>query len=287
MILEKFMKRLFKTKIEKYLNYIENISGYSASTVETYKLNLFESLKYIKIILEDDIYKIDLYPYRKILINKNKKTIYKKISILKSFVHYLKDQGLLVSVIGDDRVRVSQTLPKPIAYKYIKEALSLCSEREKILIYLIYTLGLRVSEVSKLKKEDIKNEWVIVKGKGAKIREIPLLGETQKRLESYLNSSGVNQYVFEKSGRSLSDNQIRYIVSKIFTRVGIKVTPHQIRHSFATDLLNGGARIMDVSEMLGHSSLSTTQIYTKLSSSIKRKNYEKSHPLCGEVDEFI
>ena len=74
------------------------------------------------------------------------------------------------------------------------------------------------------------------------------------------------------------------MVTKIFGRVALKVTPHQLRHSYASSLLNGGAGIVDVSELLGHSSMATTQIYTKLGSALKEQNYNKAHPLCGGKD---
>ena len=91
-------------------------------------------------------------------------------------------------------------------------------------------------------------------------------------------------HYFEKDGEKLSENSLRYIVTKVFRKVGIKVTPHQLRHSYATSLLNGGAPIVDVSELLGHSSMATTQIYTKLGSALKQQNYNKAHPLCGLDD---
>jgi len=96
-----------------------------------------------------------------------------------------------------------------------------------------------------------------------------------------LSSNISNKFLFEKNGERLSENSLRYIITKVFKRISIKVTPHQLRHSYATELLNGGAPIVDVSELLGHSSMATTQIYTKLGSSLKEQNYKKAHPLVG------
>ena len=89
----------------------------------------------------------------------------------------------------------------------------------------------------------------------------------------------VKKFLFEKNGERLSENSLRYMITKIFKRVALKVTPHQLRHSYASSLLNGGAPIVDVSELLGHSSMATTQIYTKLGSALKQQNYNKAHPL--------
>jgi integrase/recombinase XerC len=88
-------------------------------------------------------------------------------------------------------------------------------------------------------------------------------------------------FLFEKNDEHLSQNSLRYMISKVFKRVNLKVTPHQLRHSYATELLNHNAPIADVSELLGHSSMATTQIYTKLGSALKKQNYNNAHPLCG------
>ena len=149
---------------------------------------------------------------------------------------------------------------------------------------MLYTLGLRISELSSLELNDITDEWVRVLGKGNKHRDLPLISSTKKILDEYLSVFVLKKFLFEKSGEKLSENSLRYIVTKVFRKVGIKVTPHQLRHSYATSLLNSGAPIVDVSELLGHSSMATTQIYTKLGSALKQQNYNKAHPLCGLDD---
>ena len=155
---------------------------------------------------------------------------------------------------------------------------------EQLVVTMLYTLGLRISELSSLKLNDITSKWIRVIGKGDKQRDIPLLISTKRLLDEYLEKKILNRFLFEKDGERLSENSLRYIVTKVFKRISLKVTPHQLRHSYATELLNGGAPIVDVSELLGHSSMATTQIYTKLGSALKQQNYNKAHPLCG-VDE--
>jgi integrase/recombinase XerC len=155
------------------------------------------------------------------------------------------------------------------------------------MIELIYVLGLRISELEKLKLEDIKNGWVIIKGKGGKIRQLPLLNRTEHLLQEYLGEFCNRIYLFEKNGDKMSSEQLRYRVSKAFKEIGLKVTPHQLRHSFATELLKSGAKISDVSTLLGHSSLESTQIYTKLSSAFKSKSYKKAHPLAEFGDKLV
>jgi len=97
-----------------------------------------------------------------------------------------------------------------------------------------------------------------------------------------LNLNPKKIFLFESNDKRLSENSLRYTVNKVFKRVGLKVSPHQLRHSYATELLNHNASISDVSELLGHSSMSTTQIYTKLGSVLKQQNYNKAHPLSSK-----
>jgi len=147
---------------------------------------------------------------------------------------------------------------------------------------MLYTLGLRISELSSLDLDNIGDEWIRVLGKGNKHRDVPLLSSTKKLLDEYLLLTRPKKFLFEKNGEKLSENSLRYIVTKLFKDVALKVTPHQLRHSYASSLLNSGAPIVDVSELLGHSSMATTQIYTKLGSALKQQNYNKAHPLCTE-----
>ena len=101
-------------------------------------------------------------------------------------------------------------------------------------------------------------------------------------IDEYLTINSPKIFLFEKNYEKLSENSLRYAITKVFKRVSLKVTPHQLRHSYATALLNNSARISDVSELLGHSTMATTQIYTKLGSALKQQNYNKAHPLCSE-----
>ncbi len=278
--LRKYMKNFFKKEIERFLQYKKTVKGFSENSYKTYELNLKEALEYIDMEKVDSLFIVNLMPYRLKISTKNKKTIAKKISIVRSFISFLQDNSYKIKLIGDDLIKVPKTLPKPIDFKYIKEALNSCNEEERLIILFLYGFGLRISELSNLKKENIKNSWIRVTGKGEKTRNIPILLSIKAEIDKYLIQKKTFIYVFEKNGRRLSENSLRYKVNKIFKQIGIKATPHQLRHSYASDLLNRGGRISDVSMLLGHSSLSTTEIYTKLDSSYKLKNYKKAHPLC-------
>ncbi len=280
------MKNFFEEKIEDFESYLIDVRGYSELTAKTYLLNLWEAFKFIDIEkLSENEYEWNLIAYRTYLREKNKKTISKKISIIRSFCKYLKEVGYNIFLIADDSVKIPKTLPKPIAFRHIKEALSKAKEDERIIIFLIYGLGLRISEVASIKIENIKKEWIRIEGKGKKTREIPILPAVREEIEMYLKNSGSKIYLFEKDNRPVSQSALRYKVEKAFKRVGIKATPHQLRHSFATDILNRGGRITDVSKLLGHSSLATTEIYTKLNNRHKLESYMKSHPMVKDIDE--
>jgi integrase/recombinase XerC len=280
-VLRSYLKKFIDKRVKEFLEYLEKQRGYASLTIQTYKMALDEAFLYIEIIQEGEKYIFSLMPYRLHIASLRAKTITKKLSAIRSFVTYLNNNGMQVVLRADESIKVAQTLPKPINNNYIQEALKVAELQEKLVVVMLYTLGLRVSELSSLRLENMTKEWIRVQGKGNKQRDIPLLKTTALLIENYLQNVHPKFFLFEKKGEKLSENSLRYIVTKTFHRIGLKVTPHQLRHSYATALLNGGAPIVDVSELLGHSSMATTQIYTKLGSALKQQNYQKAHPLCG------
>jgi len=278
------LKKLLNKKRKDFLEYLEEIRGYSDLTIKSYDESITEALAYMEILQEKENLLFNLMPYRLHISNLNPKTISKKLSAVRSFVSYLNDNTLKVKLTADDSVKTAKTLPKPVSHEHIMEAIHKAKLYDKTVVVLLYTLGLRISELTSMKLEDIGDGWIRVFGKGSKHRDVPLLNSTRILLDEYLESFPVKKFVFEKNGEKLSENSLRYTVNKVFKDVSLKVTPHQLRHSYATSLLNGGAPIVDVSELLGHASMATTQIYTKLGSALKQQNYNKAHPLCSGDD---
>jgi len=267
--------------INNFLFYLKKIRGYSPSSIVTYASILQEVLTSCHYYQEEDSFKLDITPLRVNNINNSKKTISKKLSALRSFLKYMReDKKVDIELIGDSVIKVPKTLPKPIDENLITEILQSASVKEHLIISLLYGLGLRISELSSIRVLDISAQWVQVVGKGNKKRQVPLLKSLFEEIENYKKIESPKEFLFEKKGLKMSSNQIRYMFSKVFKKCGIKATPHQLRHSFATHLLQNGARISDVSELLGHSSMVSTQIYTKLSSNKKLNEYSKAHPLC-------
>ncbi len=279
MILRNFLKKLINSKRVEFLQSLEDFRGYSDLTIKSYDEALKEALQYVEILNEDKKITINLMPYRIKISHLNPKTISKKLSAIRTFIKFLNDDGLKISLKSDDSIKVASTLPKPISHKHILQALDSAESVEKLVVTMLYTLGLRISELSGLKLSDISDEWVRVLGKGNKHRDVPLLDSTKELIDEYLSNNYPKIFLFEANDERLSENSLRYTVNKVFKRVGLKVSPHQLRHSFATALLNASAPIADVSELLGHSTMATTQIYTKLGSALKKQNYNKAHPL--------
>jgi len=280
------MKKSLEQYRKEFLHYLEKFRGYSDLTLKSYDESLKEAFALLEMEEEGSHITLNLMPYRLHIAHLKPTTISKKISAMRSFCGYLNDQGEKVSLKADESIKVPASLPKPVSDAHIQEALSHAEFNEELIVTLLYTLGLRISELASLELKEISSEWVRVMGKGQKGRDIPMLASSHALIRKYMDETRPQRFLFESKGTRLSENSLRYLVTKCFKRVGLKVTPHQLRHSYATALLNNNARIADVSELLGHASMSTTQIYTKLGSSVKMQNYIQAHPLCQDDDEI-
>ena len=268
---------------KKFLIYLKEVRKYSDKTILTYKIALNQLEGNCEIEEQNGSYTINIMLFRIKIANFSKKAISTKLSAIRSFIKYLQTQeGIDIKLIGNHSIKTPQTLPKPIKKDAIFEALDRLELKEALIIKMLYGLGLRVSELSNIKLSDIKDDWIEIKGKGSKFRQVPIIKPLQKDIKNYLELYKPKEYMFEKKEKNLNSAQIRYIVQKSFKKIGIKATPHQLRHSFASHLLEEGARVSDVSELLGHSSMASTQIYTKLNNSLKLKNYLKAHPLVAK-----
>lgn len=268
--------------IERFLSYLEHNRNFSILTISTYRQALYEAASFVQYDEMDGKTVCDMTPYRLHIAGQKKNTVAKKVSALRSYFEFLTDEGLVFKLKGTTQVKRTRTLPKPVPTTVVKEALALCDDEERLIVMLLYGLGLRISELCAVELGHVGSGWIRVRGKGNKSRDLPLAEAVAKLLELYVLKFSPSTFLLEHDGAGLSQNQLRYKITKIFQKVGRKVTAHQLRHSFATDLLNGGARINDVSSLLGHEHLSATKIYTKLSSSLKFQNYLKAHPLCTD-----
>jgi site-specific recombinase XerD len=226
-------------------------------------------------------------------------TIARKLSVVRSFLGFCEDNGLVGSSpgAGVGSPRVPRRLPQVLTQVQAADLLdSIGVEkpleiRDRALFELIYSSGLRCQEVLDLRLRDVNVESreVRVKGKGRKVRVIPVGEVALDALGRYLhegrsrlvNDTAQDDHVFlSRTGRPLSSSDVQRRLARYLARAGAPrgTSPHTLRHSFATHLLEGGADLRVIQEMLGHSSLRTTQVYTHVSAAHLRRAYRKAHP---------
>tara|TARA_B100001057_G_scaffold261371_1_gene261597 strand:+ start:3493 stop:4362 length:870 start_codon:yes stop_codon:yes gene_type:complete len=274
-----------KEILDQYLESLEKIKNYSPNTIKSYKNDILQ-------YLSEEVVLGEFSKYLKICSNKgfSKTTINRKITSIKTFLIWCIEKNYLDSTAlkSVKNLKAEKKLPNVLTANYINELLDgLPSKypkdlRDKAILELMYSSGLRVSEVSNLSIKDFKkNKSIKVLGKGNKERVLPITSRAFDVINKYIEHSR-NIFVNEKSesflflgvrGGQLSDREIRRIVK---LRVG--TFPHSLRHTFATHLLDGGADLRIVQELLGHNDPSTTQIYTHVSKKQMKKKYKQSHP---------
>lgn len=270
---------------EGFLKYCEGIRGYSSLTISSYDESITQMIEHADIEYTDEEIHINLIPLRVKISPLKAKTIARKLSAVRSFVKYLRTEGKIIYLRADESVKVPKALPKPVSHEHILSALSKAPMMEHLAILMLYTMGLRISELASIRTADVGPQWCRVIGKGSKERDVPVLEHVYEAINHYKAQVGNGEFLFESNGEKLSENSLRYSIMKVFKEVGLHATPHQLRHAYATELLNNNARIADVSELLGHSSMATTQIYTKLGNALKMDHYLKSHPLCHKAED--
>ena len=293
--------------IEKYISYISGERGLAKNSIESYKRDLYQFLEFVQEAMGikdvENIRRADIREYVSALIQYgfSKKSVERKLSALRGFFKYLKRIQVISSnpVLGIQNPKEERYLPMVIPEKRINEMLdnwipeSIMEARDKSIIELMYSSGLRASEVISLKWEnlDLKTMELRVKGKGGKERIVPLGKRAREALKVYVNFLGdklnKSNFVFlNRFGKKLSRKGLWLIIKKRFETMAFMygVHPHTLRHSFATHLLNHGADLRSIQELLGHASLATTSIYTNLSIQSLREIYKKTHPR-SKLDE--
>ena len=280
--------------IKDFSNYILT-KNYSDNTHTSYISDLY----YFYLFVKKDLRKVndkDIRSYLEELNKQNEKptSIRRKISTLKSFYKYLyknnyidkKDYPLNKTVYP----KVEKRLPKFIYYNDLLEILDESTRdkdgiRDRLIIEMLYATGVRVSELVNIKYNDIdfNNRRIRVCGKGNKERIVYYGEYAEEVLKEYMNThiKNDNGYVFINSkGGQLTTRGVRYIIDNIMNRLSVKVhvTPHVLRHTFATDMLNNGCDIKVVQELLGHASLQTTEVYTHVTNERLKEVYYSCFP---------
>ena len=228
-------------------------------------------------------------------------TVARKVAAVKSFCGFLQAEGKLKTNPAETLAspKVSKSLPKPLTVQEIDELLeqplrrnSTEAKRDRAMLELMYATGLRVTELVSLDVNDVQVEgdrtYVRLVGKGNRERQVPLLEQPAQEVESYIKLArprlvgerAETALFVNRRGERLTRQGFWLILKGYASEAGIdgRVTPHTLRHSFATHMLRGGMDIHKVQELLGHADISTTQVYTQVSREHIREAYEKAHP---------
>ena len=275
----------------KFLDYLKYERGFSDYTIKSYRIDLKEFYDFAK---EDNI-DIDLVrKYLRELYEKkySNRSISRKVSSLKSYFKYLESEGIIkdnfMRLISNPKIE--KTLPNYLNYEDLEKLLDFPDKnnkyglRDALILEMLYSSGIRVSELSNMKVKDIdfNEKKILILGKGNKERYVYFGSKCMNLLNKYLELDHRDSpyLLIGKRTEKLNEREIRSIVTETAKKAGISVhvTPHTLRHTYATHMLNDGADLKSVGDLLGHESLSTTQIYTHVSNERLRQVYLSAHP---------
>ena len=288
--------------VDAFLLQLQN-KNFSPLTVKSYREDLTEFLHFCNARGQNKLRNFTSSTLRAFLAtvqtqrNPSRNTLLRKIASLRSFASYLLEQGELLRnpfklLPAPKRQRI---LPKFLTVPETEKLLETATHtrrapRDRALFELLYSSGLRRSEITGLKIQDVDffNGLVKVFGKGSKERFVPVTDEALAAIKDYLacrqNPQPQDPLFLNSRGKALTGDGLAYIFKNtaIAAHLARKVTPHSLRHSFATHLLNNGCDLRSLQEMLGHKSLAATQVYTHVSVEKLKSVYKQAHPKCKE-----
>ncbi|MFA6055489.1 MAG: tyrosine recombinase XerC [Thermodesulfovibrionales bacterium] len=286
--------------IEEFLRYLELEKGVSAHTLRAYRKDLTDFIAHVNREPE----KIDMLDVRGFIAEQirkglNKTTVSRRLSSVRSFFKFLYREGHMKSNPAKlvSSPRLPKLLPKFLSVDDVfslvekPEGIGFAPARDRAILELLYSSGLRVGELAGLNVEDINVREALVKarGKGKKERIVPIGSKALDAIKTYLVErillkSKEKAVFLNRLGTRLTDRGVRRIVVKYARAIAINgsIGPHTLRHSFASHLLQGGADLRVIQELLGHASLSTTQKYTHLDVTHLMDVYDKAHPMAKD-----
>jgi len=302
---------MVRPHLTEFLTYIESERNFSALTVRAYTTDLDEFLNFVDQRFDSQIYNIHEITRDEIRaflgsLSKhqlNKKSIARKLSAIKSFFRYLVRTEVL-DVNPSRLVRTpkfEKSVPDFLTIEQMAAAFELMKTespediRNKAMIELLYGTGIRVSELVSLDMGDVyvHRDTIQVVGKGSKQRIVPMGNVAKRSVQDYLavrdhlhSSSGAGKALFlTRRGKRITVLAVQRIVRRVLQNVSDakKLSPHLLRHSFATHMLSNGADLRAVKDLLGHENLSTTQIYTHVTIDRLQKAYRLAHPRAGQT----
>ena len=289
---------MLKKEIEDFYEYVHLIRGQALNTAKSYRrdlLKLNDFLQTKNVLSVTKVQKADMSEWIGVLFDSglSTKSIQRHISSAKALFQFLKKRGVIdVSPLETIRPpKASNYLPNTLSPEDVMQLLSFRPNtngeiRDICIIELIYACGLRVSEAANIDIKDFEEglQFLRVLGKGSKVRLVPVGSFAIKAIELWLEKranieTNENALFINLRGKRISSRSIQSSIKKISIAQGLPpVHPHMLRHSFATHLLESSGDLRSIQELLGHASLSTTQIYTKLDYQHLMSVYEKAHP---------
>lgn len=288
--------------IDSFLAYITLEKKYSIHTITAYKNDLISFTDFLvtqynqENLLEVHYPQIRSWIVMLVADKISNRTINRKVSSLKSFYKFLqKTKQIAANPLSKHKaLKIEKRVQVPFSFKEIDAVLKevaidndFISIRNKLIVELLYSTGIRRAELIHLKERDVSlsDKTIKVLGKRNKERFIPLLNSVIQTLKEYLElkkefTIGEEELFITEKGNKLYETLVYRVINSYFSRVSSKEkkSPHILRHSFATHLLNGGADLNSVKELLGHSSLASTQVYTQNSLDVLKKVYNQAHP---------
>ena len=292
-----------KKLIDDFIIHIKMVRKFSHHTIRSYKVDLIQFNeflnKYSKKIKIQYLDKSVIQIYIQSISKKNfsDKTLLRKVSSIKSFFRYLTDNNLVKTNIAEliASPKISKKIPNFLTKNQVQKLMKLPDLTSKngimhlSILEIFYSTGIRISELVKieLNKVDLNKRIVKVKGKGDKERIVILGDRAILSLKSHINKNNIRHFYLypsllskSKEKTHISINYVYKMVKKYLSYISgnDKLSPHSLRHSFATHLLNNGADLMSVKDLLGHEDLSSTQIYTHVTIDKMKKIYKISHP---------
>ena len=295
--------------VDGFISYIEAERRYSPLTVRNYRRDIADFLEFIGVEAErfdpNAIARADVEEWIVYLFEKRKlkaQSVNRSVATLRSFWKWMLGHGHanrdIVSVIS--QAKTPSRLPVFVSESRMEDVVALLRDdiaseeferlRDAVIVLLFYTAGLRLAELANLKIGDISADYLTIRilGKGEKERIVPLIGRMGEILKKYFSQFSSQNIcigqkkalILSKKGEPISVRTIQRIVDRKLKGAGIqgKTSPHTLRHTFATHLLNEGADLREIQELLGHSSLKATQVYTHTNIEKLKEVYSTAHP---------
>ena len=296
------LKKETEKTIHNYLDYLKYQKNYSDYTIENYHRDILEFFDYLdrEVLDYKSVVYSDLRFFLMYLKDEKKdknSSIDRKLSSLRGFYQYLANEGVVSNNVFSllNGPKKEKKLPRYFEYNELESLFEVCDlsnalgQRDRLILEMLYATGVRVGELVSIKVSDINfsSRTILILGKGNKERIVPYGDYCEEILKLYLkdgylslNNQNSPYLFFNARGGRLTERGVRYLLEEIIKKTSVQknISPHMIRHSFATHLLNQGCDLMTVQKLLGHESIKATQIYTHVTTDRLRSVYQNSFP---------